>query len=792
MAAATLIFLTLSIFSTVEAQRRSSNITLGSSLTPTGANSSWSSPSGLYAFGFYTQGNGSAVGVFIAGIPEKTVVWTANRDDPPVPTNVTLVFSGGRLILQRPEDQTTDIAVPSQLASSASMLDTGNFVLYNSDQVVVWQSFDYPTDTILPGQRLLAGKDLVSSVSEIDRSSGSFRLAMQTDGNLVQYPADAPNRSPSDAYYSSGTFQAGNNVSLNLDGDGHLYLLNGTGVNISNIIQGESSPEGKIYRATIDWGGGFRVYSRTLAPNGSWSILWSSVKTECDPLGLCGLNGFCILNDTKADCRCLPGFDFVNPGKWVSGCERTFVAESCKKSSTDGGGSGTNTTSHAMIPLENTLWQDAAYSVLSLITRDDCQAKCLEDCNCEAALFKDGQCRKQRFPLRYGRRVLTDSNLALVKTPMSGPSTTRDPSVPLLPPEETKKDQPSMDILIVGVSLIALSFVVLAISGVLFAYRNHAMVYKKISEQGNVQLGSGVAPKTFTFRELEQVTDGFKEELGRGAFGTVYKGIVPYNQKIVAVKKLEKVLTEGEREFQTEIKVIGKTHHRNLVQLIGYCLDGPNRLLVYEYMSNGSLADFLFKPETRPSWDERIQIALDIARGILYLHEECDTQIIHCDIKPQNILMDGRGCAKISDFGLAKLLRPDQTKTYTGMRGTKGYVAPEWHRRLPITTKADVYSYGVMLFEIICVRRCLDWSLGEEEAVLEEWVYDCFERGELRKLVGEEEVEKTKLERMVKVGLWCVLEEPSLRPSMKKVLLMLEGTVDIPVPPRPYSFISAI
>ncbi|KAM1734609.1 hypothetical protein ACFX11_020059 [Malus domestica] len=209
-------------------------------------------------------------------------------------------------------------------------------------------------------------------------------------------------------------------------------------------------------------------------------------------------------------------------------------------------------------------------------------------------------------------------------------------------------------------------------------------------------------------------------------------------------------------------------------------------------MSNGSLADVLFAPDRQTCWEERVRIARNIARGFLYLHEECDTQIIHCDVKPQNILMDEYMCPKISDFGLAKLLKADQTRTTTGIRGTKGYVAPEWHRKMPITVKADVYSFGVVLLEIICCRRNVDWNLPEEEAVLDELAYPCFESGEHGKLVGEQEVDTRQFERMIKVALWCIQDEPSLRPSMKKVLLMLEGTVEIPIPPSPNSFLSTI
>ncbi|XP_052184489.1 G-type lectin S-receptor-like serine/threonine-protein kinase LECRK3 [Diospyros lotus] len=786
MAAPTFIFLIVSaIWNVAAAQTRgggAGNITRGSSLTPTGSSSSWLSSSGLYAFGFYPQGNGGyAVGVFVAGIPDKTVVWTANRDNPlPATTNLTLQLTAdGGLILQSPQGQSIPIDDAWQNIASASILDTGNFVLYNSDMEIVWQSFGHPTDTILPGQTLSANQELVSAASETDHASGIFRLKMQSDGHLVQYPVNTPDTAPF-AYWASGTYGTGDQVTLNLDNSGRLYLFNSSIV-LRNITKGEPSREDTIFMMRLDSDGIFRVYSHSLEGNGNWSVLAQSTTDKCAPKGVCGLNGFCVLDDDIATCSCLPGFDFVDPRNGTSGCVRNFIAQSCKDEHWS--------TENDMKIVENVRWgeDDVSYLELSSVTKEECKEACLKDCNCEATVFDNGKCRKLRLPLKYGRRSLGDSYTATyVKVGISD-----QPMIPSKDRKNENKKETRVGILITGVSLVGLALVVVIISGVV-VYRNRIWAYRMISEKANYELGEDVCLRAFTFSEMEQITNGFKHELGRGSSATVFKGIIPYTQKVVAVKKLEKMLTESEREFHTEVKVIGRTHHRNLVRLIGYCIEGANRLLVYDYMINGSLANLLFTARTQLNWDERIGIALDIARGILYLHEECETQIIHCDIKPHNILMDENMIARISDFGLAKLLKPDQTKTFTGIRGTKGYVAPEWHRKLPVTVKADVYSFGVVLLEIICCRSCLDWSLPEEEAVLEEWVYDCFEAGELRKLIGDEEIDKRKLERIVKVGLWCIQDEPSLRPSMKKVVLMLEGTVDIPTPPSPTSFLSTI
>ncbi|KAL1542090.1 G-type lectin S-receptor-like serine/threonine-protein kinase LECRK3 [Salvia divinorum] len=716
MSILTILFL-LFISTAAEAQRRSSNITLGSSLTPN-SNSNWPSPSGVYTFGFF---------------PQRSI-------------------------------------------ASASMLDNGNFVLYDPNSRVIWQSFDHPTSTLLPGQRLQSGEEIFSSASETDYGRGIFRLKMQDDGDLVQYPIYTPDTGFY-AYYALGTDGAGSNVSLNLDSDGRLYLLNGS-LPLKNISNGGLPTQGSINLMRLDVGGIFRIYSLSLS-NLTMTRRWSSTYDECHPKGFCGVNSFCILMDNVPQCQCLPGFVSAHSGNNTAGCSRTFSMQGCPK--IDG------RSKYVMKIVENTEWEDNSYENLEMmIDEKECSKACLDDCSCEAAFFKDNQCKKQRLPLRFGRRSMGNSNMALVRVStnivpdMGGDSDHK---------RINKKEQRS-DNLIIGIVLMSIGVLALSIS-MIISYKKRKD-YKKISKEDETNFAEGISLKVFTFEHLSEATDGFNEELGRGASGTVFKGVLQNGQKMVAVKRLEKEVAQGEIEFQTELKTIGKMYHRNLVRLLGYCFDGDNKLLVFEYMSNGSLADILFNPEKRPNWEERMDIARDISRGILYLHQECELQIIHCDIKPQNILMDEKWCAKISDFGLAKLLKQDQTNTYTGIRGTRGYVAPEWYQNQAITVKADVYSFGVMLLEIICCRKCVDYSRSEDEAILEEWVYDCYATGKIGSLVGDEMVEERKVERMVKIGIWCVQYDPSLRPTMKKVLLMLEGTVEIPIPPSPTSFLNSI
>ncbi|XP_050208086.1 G-type lectin S-receptor-like serine/threonine-protein kinase LECRK4 [Mercurialis annua] len=708
-------------------------------------------------------------------IKQKTVVWTANRDNLTLPSDAALIFNtDGRLIVQLNQSQQIPVSNVNQSASSASMLDSGNFVLYDSESKIIWQTFASPTDTIVEGQPLLADRRLVSSISETNHSRGIFELIMQDDGNLVMYPTDLSPRISAYAYWSTFTSLAGNNVSLHLDADGQLYMLNSTGFVIKTLRNRGTVSGNSIHRATVDADGIFRLYSHNLDQNSDWSIEWKAPENICDPIGFCGLNSYCTIINQGSECACLPGFDFIDRGQKNLGCRRNSTLDDCisfEKS---------NFTMHE---LDNLSWEDGPYSTLASSTSIQCRDWCLEDCYCEAAIYNNKECRKQKLPLRFGRFRQDGQITTFVKVSI-GESGGEDRRLEPPPTSTKNRNKLQIGILVGGVICLALGLIGLAISSIL-TLRYRVSPYRELSDGGLVL---DAALRSFTYQELVIATNGFSEKLGRGAFGTVFKGALLRGQTRIAVKKLEKVMADGEVEFQNEIRSIGRTHHKNLVHLLGYCHDKSNILLVYEFMKNGSLADFLFNSAEKLSWGDRTGIALDIARGIQYLHEECETQIIHCDINPKNILMDENWHAKISDFGLAKLLMPDQSKTVTGIRGTRGYVAPEWYKNQAVTTKADVYSFGIVFLEIICCRRSVSMDVPGNEAILVEWVYSCFEENELHKLVNGEEVDAETLKMMVSVGLWCIQDEPSFRPSMKKVVLMLEGLAEIPIPPISNSF----
>ena len=305
-------------------------------------------------------------------------------------------------------------------------------------------------------------------------------------------------------------------------------------------------------------------------------------------------------------------------------------------------------------------------------------------------------------------------------------------------------------------------------------------------------------PVRFTANELCSFTRNYSKTLGAGGFGTVYKGQL-HNGIKIAVKVLNKSLakTAAEEQFMAEVGSIGRTHHRNLVRLYGFCYDQFMSALVYEYMGKGSLDRYLFNDKKEIEWEKLHDIAIGTAKGITYLHEECQHRIIHYDIKPGNILLDENYFPKVADFGLAKLCNMDDTHiTLTGYRGTPGYSAPEFLlKNHPITQKCDVYSFGMVLFEIVGRRRNTNVTPSESLDWFPKQVWDEFEKNELEAMTvacGIEEKDREKAIRMSMVALWCVQDSPETRPPMSSVVKMLEGGVEIMPPTKPFHYLYSI
>ncbi|KAA8515375.1 hypothetical protein F0562_019014 [Nyssa sinensis] len=304
-------------------------------------------------------------------------------------------------------------------------------------------------------------------------------------------------------------------------------------------------------------------------------------------------------------------------------------------------------------------------------------------------------------------------------------------------------------------------------------------------------------PVRFTAQQLHSFTSNYSTTLGSGGFGVVYKGQFPNGVKI-AVKVLKRNLdrTAGE-QFMAEVGTIGRTYHINLVRLYGFCYDHLMSALVFEYMENGSLDKYLFSDTKAIEWEKLHEIAIGTAKGIAYMHEECPQRIIHYDIKPGNVLLDANFFPKVADFGLAKLCNRDNTHvSVSGYRGTPGYSAPEFTlNNFPITHKCDVYSFGMMLFEIVGMRK--NTIVGSNESL--DWfpkhVWGEYEKGELEAMTlscGIEEKDRVKAERMCMVALWCVQDAPEARPPMSAVVKMLEGGVEIMVPPKPFHYFFSV
>ncbi|CAO2826345.1 unnamed protein product [Amaranthus hypochondriacus] len=761
----TFLFILSTFFFTISTS--ATDIQLGSSLSASNLNRTWSSPNNTFSLRFISLNSSS----FSLSITYDSVsIWSISTIVDAGAT-FSLLSNGNLQLLSGAGSVMWQSNTSNSGVSHATLDDSGNFALKNRSNFVVWSTFDHPTDTIVPTQNFTVGMVL---------SSGSYSFFLNKTGNLsLKWNNDI-------LYWSLGLNDSvSSNVSnprLGLQSIGILSLYDDKFTSSVIMAYGSDYAEsGDILRfLRLDNDGNLRIYSSAKG-SGNVIVRWTAVNDQCQVFGYCGNMGICSYNDSGPVCGCpSENFDLVDPNDNTKGCKLKREVADCRGSV-------------AMLQMDHTKFltyapetgNDVYYVGISA-----CRGNCLSGSSCVASTILadgSGQCyiKTSNFVSGYQSAALPSTSYVKVCNPIV-------PNPP--PPSEQGGERKKLQGWVVAVVVLGTLVALILLEGSVWWWccRKSPKFGGLSNQYALLEYASG-APVQFSYKELQEATRNFKEKLGSGGFGAVYKGILA-NKTIAAVKQLEGI-EQGERQFRMEVATISSTHHLNLVRLIGFCSEGKHRLLVYEFMKNGSLDCFLFSTEGQSSrvlsWKQRFDIALGIARGMTYLHEECRDCIVHCDLKPENILLDDYYSAKVSDFGLAKLINPKdhRYRTLTSVRGTRGYLAPEWIANHPITSKSDVFSFGMVLLEIVSGRRNFDVCNETNGKRFSIWAYEEFEKGNVKSIVdtklGDCDVDMDQVMRAIQVSFWCIQKTATQRPMMGKVVQMLEGIVEIEKPPIP-------
>ncbi|KAJ0874438.1 putative protein kinase RLK-Pelle-DLSV family [Helianthus annuus] len=749
------------------------------------------SPQETFELGFFSPGNSTNhyVGIWYKKRSYRTVVWVANRDAPLTHTDGELTLTLLGVLTLR--DGTTGNVLWSSANSSvvrpiAQLLDTGNFLIYNEgdQENPIWQSFDFMTDTLLPGMKL--GRNFVTGIerhftswkSNNDPASGEFSYRIDTSGYPQTILTDGPDIKFRGGPWNGLRFTGFPNLRPNPIYN-YTFVLNQREIYyqyhlISSVLtRVVLHPNGHIER--LLW----------TDSKQEWTLYMAPVSDQCDWYAVCGPFGTCNINNSPV-CECLKGFEPRSLDQWrgadsSQGCRR-IVPLDC------GPGEGFNKYSNLKLPDTQGSWYNQTMTLV------ECEKMCKSNCSCTAYTNSNVSGAGSGCLLWFG-------DLIDIRTFAENGDTLYIRMAPSeLDSVENRRRSSAVSIRVRVVVLIAIVVLVFLVSICLFYCFNKK---KKQHQQGIPKNEVEHDPKNksdnedlelplFGLSTLVKATNDFSKnnKLGEGGFGPVYKGVLE-DGKEIAVKQLAKTSTQGLREFKNEVISISKLQHRNLVKLLGYCAEGAEKMLIYEYMPNKGLDSFIFDRSQREllDWHARYHIINGIARGLLYIHQDSRLRIIHRDLKVSNILLDMDMNPKISDFGTARSFGGNQIEANTSrVVGTYGYMAPEYAGDGVFSIKSDVYSFGVVVLEIVCGEKNRGFVHKEHYNNLIGHAWRFHNEGRSLELVAQclgELINVSQVLRSIHIGLLCVQRHPEDRPTMTSVILMLGSDGPLPSPKEP-------
>ncbi|KAF8015802.1 hypothetical protein BT93_H1367 [Corymbia citriodora subsp. variegata] len=734
-----------------------------------------------FALGFFSPGNSSHryVGIWYYQVSEQTVVWVANRERPISGTTGALsIDSDGNLVIHEkngsfPVWSTKVSSRLSNYSTTAQLMDSGNLVLVQDfSKTVIWQSFDYPTDTLLPLMKL--GLDLKTGLNRFltswksleDPTPGNYSYRIDPTGyaQLFLYKDRDP-------YWRSGSWT----------GDRWSGIPEMT----RNFIFNES---GSVQRFT--W------HDREQ----QWVEFWYDPKDQCDYYGKCGPNSNCNpYNAGQFECTCLPGFEPKSPNDWylrdgTAGCVRKPGISACQH--------GEGFVKVGLVKLPDT---SKAHTNMSFRLKE-CEKECLRNCSCTAYTSANEMmggfgCLIWHDDLVDTRTFIDSGQDLYVRVDAIELARHRKKTSSL-----SKKARVAIILVsVLAALLLASSFSYCFVIKKRNDRRRQNPLLRDITSPTHFK-GSPSVPliddernrdvPLFDLSTIASATNNFsfQNKLGAGGFGSVYKGVMD-NGTEIAIKRLSKHSGQGVEEFKNEVRLIAKLQHRNLVRILGCCVEEDEKMIIYEYLPNKSLDAFLFDDTKRSllDWRKRFEIASGVARGLLYLHQDSRLRIIHRDLKASNVLLDAAMNPKISDFGMARICGGDQIQGNTNrVVGTYGYMSPEYAMEGIFSIKSDVYSFGVLLLEIISGKRNSAYYHENPSSNLVGHVWELWKEGNCVNILDEsmgDSCPKEEASRCIQIGLLCVQEFAEDRPNMSTVVFMLANNDVVPASPKRPAYI---